>query len=276
MTSYRRMSGLSKAHFDSIDLRDPALMATLPFDQNRVRRYITDQVLFRTRQRWTWFTEAQKLSPALGTLCYLPPEVRSLIWQALLYDRETLSTDGMWEYDRTLGSPLDMSAYYFGFGRRRCSSDEDVNGLRLASSMLKLEFEETFLSKHSFRFNYAENLASFFDRLEPTKKARVLSIDIGICPLYYLDPWMGPITQLPTGLLYIRFRLYPIFVISKPDDRISSALKYLQELVIRAAKSAPHAQVSICSTTSSPLPRRFQIAADATMARLRDQSLAKD
>ena len=268
---YKRASGLTNAHFDDVGLRDPALVATLPFDQNRVRRYITDQVLFRTRQRWSWFTEAQKLNPALGTLCYLPPEVRSLIWQDFLHCRETLSTDGMWEYDKDLGSPFNLSAYHFGFGRRSLF-DDSVKGLRLASLTTKLEFEEALLSRHTFRFNHADNMAGFFDRVKGTTKARVLSIDIGICPLYFLEPWMSPITHLPPELLHIRFRLYPTLPIPKTEDRIERALEYLAKLVERAAKSAPRAKVSICSTTQASLQPDFQVAADAIMGGLRNQS----
>lgn len=266
--AYRRKIGLTNAHFDSVALRDPALIATLPFDQNRVRRYITDQVLFRTRQRWSWFTDARKLNPALGTLYYLPPEVRSMIWQALLYYRKTLSTDGMWEYDRTLGSPLSLSAYYFGYGRRHLN-DSNVSGLRLVSSTAKLEFDEAFLSNYTFRFNHHENLAGFFKALQDTTKILVRSIDIGICPLYDLDSWMGTISQLPQGLHYIQFRLYPTIRIPNTEVIIQRNLEFLERLVQTAAKSAPRARVSISSTIQAPLQPTFQAAVDGIMERLR-------
>ena len=265
-----RMSGPTDTHYYEAALRNPALIATLPFDQDRVARYITDRVLYHTRQRWSWFSEAQKLHPALGTLSYLPPEVRAMIYRALVHCRENLGADGLWEYDETLGYPLDMSSYYFGFGLRS-PSDNSVKGIRLASSVTKLEFEETFLSSHTFRFNSAESLASFFDRLQDTMKARVLSIDIGLCPLYIMDPWMSPITHLPQGLLRIRFRLYPVTNIFTVEDKIQRFFEYFERLVERAVKSAPHAQVSICSTAPAPLQPRFQVAADAIMGRLRNQ-----
>lgn len=264
---YRRSSGLTTAHFDELILRDPALLATLPFDPYGVRRYLTDQVLFRTRQRWSWFTEAQKLNPALGTFCYLPPEVRSLVWQYIFFYPERVSTDGMWEYDATLGSPFNLSAYYFGYGRRFLI-DDGLMSLRLISSATKLEFEKAFLSRHTFRFNSAKNLASFINRTRNITEAPVLSIDIGICPLYFLDPWINAIMHLPPELLHIRFLLYPTLAIPKTEAKIQLALEYLGKLVARAAESSPQAKISISSTTQAPLQPEFQAAADAIMRSL--------
>ncbi len=140
---YRRMNGLSSVHLEEIKIRDPALVATLPFDQDPLPRYATERILLRTLQRWSWFADARKRNPSLGTLSHLPPEVRSLIWRALLdYKGPSLSADGIWEYERDLGTPFHLSAYYFGFGRRRPASDtESAIGLRLTSSATKFAFE---------------------------------------------------------------------------------------------------------------------------------------
>ena len=200
-----------------------------------------------------------------------PPEVRLIIWQTLLHYRKTLSTDGMWEYDRTLGSPLSLSSYYFGYGRR-IHRELNVNALRLVSSAIKLEFGEAFLSSHTFRFNDAEDLSSFLNRLQDALKARVRSIDLGICPLYYLKPWLGPVTQLPPELLHIRFRLYPAINTPDTEARIRDSLEFLEELVRTAAKAAPQAKVSICSTIQAPLQPTFQAAADAITDRLQRSS----
>ena len=272
---YRRLSGLTKAHFDEVALRYPALVATLPFDQNQVPRYVTEEVLLRTRQRWSWFSEARKINPALGTLCYLPSEVRSMIWQALLYHRESFSTDGDWEYDLNLGPPLNMSAYNFGFRRRHLSA-EGIMGPRLVSSVIKLEIEESFLSKHTFRFNYAANMAGFFNGLKDTMKLRVLSIDIGICLLYAMDPWMGPLECLAPGLQRICFRLYPVFENRPTVDTIQRSLETFEKLVNKAVESAPQARISICSTTRAPLQPNFQVAADAIIERLRNNLGSKN
>jgi len=272
---YRRTSGLTAAHFDEVNLRSPPLVATLPFDQNRVPRHTTDQVLFRTKERWSWFAEAQKFNPALGTFFYLPPEVRSLVFKYVLSYPERVSTDGMFEYDSTLGSPFNLSAYYFGFGRRFLI-DVGVMSLRLISSATKLEFEKAFLSRHTFRFNSAENLLIFFHRIKNITEAPVLSIDIGICPLYFLDPWMSAIMRLPPELLHIRFLLYPTFAIPKTEAKVQQALEYLEKLVERAAESSPHAKISIRSTTQAPLQSEFQAAADTIMRRLGNRADIKE
>lgn len=42
-----------------------------------------EKAIGRSRSRWHWFTEGQRRNPALGTLSYLPVEIRWLIWQQL-------------------------------------------------------------------------------------------------------------------------------------------------------------------------------------------------
>ena len=177
----RMANTLSLSHVqDTLDQRDPIFVLTLPFDQDFVKRYITERILHRTRRRWEWFVEAQRLDPGLGTLRYLPVEVRAIIWRLMLDCGETLSTDGLWEYDHTCGPIYDLSAYYFGFGRRRLVHDGFKN-LRLVSSTLKAEYDESFLKHRSFRFNCAENLSGFLSQLKPASSH--ISIDIGICTL---------------------------------------------------------------------------------------------
>lgn len=272
---YRRTSGLTAAHFDEVNLRSPALVATLPFDQNRVPRRTTEQVLFRTRERWSWFVEAQKFNPALGTFFYLPPEVRSLVFKHVLSFPERASTDGMFEFDATLGSPFNLSAYYFGFGRRFLI-DVGVMSLRLISSATRLEFEKAFLSRHTFRFNSPDNLLIFFNRIKNITEAPVLSIDIGICPLYFLDPWMSAITHLPPELLHIRFLLYPTFAIPKTEARVQQALKYVEKLVERAAESSPRAKIYMRSTTQAPLQPEYQATAETILGRLKYRADVKE
>ena len=102
-------------HPEQLPLRSDIFLSTLPFDQNIIPRYITEGILHRTRRRWTWFVEAARSNPSLGTLQYLPAEVRREIWKWLFYCRETMSADGLWEYDCKLGSMWNTSAcrYYF-------------------------------------------------------------------------------------------------------------------------------------------------------------------
>ena len=165
----------------SLDLRDPIFVMTLPFDQDLVKRYITEGILHHTRRRWEWFAEAQKLTPGLGTLGYLPFEVRVMILKELLRCRGTLSSDGIWEYDFTCGSIYDVRAYFFGFGRRGLPNVDGFREIRQVSSSAKAESDDVFLSGRSFRFNQASNLESFIQQLTPAASNRISSIDIGIC-----------------------------------------------------------------------------------------------
>ncbi len=161
--------------------RDSSFVLTLPFDQDIVSRYITDRILCRTQSRWEWFAEAERLNPGLGTLIYLPTEVRRIVWKLLFECRDTLSCDGLWEYDYTCGPIFDLNAYYFGFGRRGLPGFAGLRGVRLVSSAVKGESDEVFLASRTFRFNQAENLAGFIDQLTPATAKRLRSLDLGIC-----------------------------------------------------------------------------------------------
>ena len=182
LPSPEKSNRLSITQHQDTPSRDFTFVVTLPFDQNLVKRYITDGVLNRTKRRWHWFVEAERLNPGLGTLQYLPAEVRRLIWKELFRCRDTLSSDGIWEYDRTCGPIFDLSAYYFGFGRRGLANYSGLGGLRLVSSTVKAESDEAFLFR-TFRFNQAENLNGFLKQLTPTMAAQIFSIEIGLCLL---------------------------------------------------------------------------------------------
>ena len=136
---YKRLHGLSTAHLLSTSLYHPTYLITLPFDYDQLPRYRSDNILFRVHERWDWYRKARELNGALGTLAYLPAEIRLLIWQNLLYCRDTLSSDGLWEYGAR-GSPYQLSAYYFGFGRRGDFFGNAEN-LRLVSTQIKAEFD---------------------------------------------------------------------------------------------------------------------------------------
>ena len=179
----RQAKRLSFSQLQDSPRRDPAFVMTLPFDQNLVKRSLTDRILDRTKKRWAWFDEAQKLNPSLGTLRYLPAEVRRMIWKELFQCRDTLSCDGLWEYDCTCGPIFDLSAYYFGFGRRGLAGYNGLRGLRLVSSAIQAESDEAFLTFRTFRFNQAQNLDSFLNQLTPASSDRIFSIEIGICTL---------------------------------------------------------------------------------------------
>ena len=245
---------------NEIASRDPSFVATLPFDQNSIKRYITDRILDRTRRRWVWFAKAREINPSLGTLSHLPAEIRQYIWRSVLHCRNTLSSDGLWEYEGTLGSVLSPSAYYFGFGRRPFI-DSNVENLRLVSSYVKEEYDSIFF-KMPFRFNQASNLTKFLDRLTDSQLTQLASVEIGVCTLYNVESWMTPISRLPPKLREIHFRIYPTIPNWYEGKIGQQSLDQLGKLIQNATERVPDARFLKGSTNEKPLSTQCQAVFD--------------
>ncbi len=257
VSALQRVEGMRLEKHDDLALRDSSFVATLPFDQNSIKRYITDAILQRTKKRWAWFARAREINPSLGTLCYLPPEIRELVWEAVLYCRHTLSADGLWEYECGLGPVFDLSAYYFGFGRR-IFVDSKIENLRLVSSSVRAEYNEAFL-KRPFRFNQSMNLLLFLDRMPEQHLSLLKSVDIGICTVYNMKSWMAPIKRLPKGLRQIHFRIYPTIPGWYEGHIGKQSLQMLESLVRDASQHLPDASVIMSSTNANLLSQQCQV-----------------
>ena len=240
-----------------VSFNDPALVLTLPFDPYYVRRYRAEEVLQRTAKSWVWFDEAQRIDSRLGTLSYFPLEIRCHIWETVVQCDDTLSADGLWEYEHLHGAPFNLSAYYFGFGRRRFH-ESSANGLRLVSSSVRAEFDDIFLSMRTFRFNRPESLGAFVNHLTEYQLSRLHSIAIGlsVCLTTSMGVWLDSMKRLPSCLQDIHFRIYPArngwFEIAKTTeggvynrDVDQDELDLLNTLVKQAVRSAPKARVTI-------------------------------
>lgn len=265
-------------------ITDPAVVSTLPFDPVYVRRNRTEEVLRRTVRRWVWFDEARKIEPTLGTLSYLPPEIRRSIWETALQCKGTLSAEGLWEYENVNCSPFNLSAYYFGFGRRWSRQDRPTE-LRLASSSVRAEFDDIFLSKLTFRFNRPENLNAFIKHLTRYQLSRLQSFEIGlsVCVIWSLGVWLESMARLPCGLQLIHFRVYPAYngwfylpganpcpMYHREIGR--EEFDILDALVKQAVQRASKARVTICSAVKDrQLSMRCQGAVDAIIAKNRQQ-----
>ena len=260
LSALQRAGGMRLEQNSDLALQDSSFVATLPFDQNRRSRYITNAILRRTKNRWFWFAQAQQKHPSLGTLCYLPLEVRKMIWQTVLYCRRTLSCDGLWEYECGLGPVFDLSAYYFGFGRR-IFVDSSIENLRLVSSPVKAEYDEAFL-KRPFRFNESMNLICFLNRMPEQHLSRLNSVDIGLCIIHGLDRWVAPIARLPKGLKQIHFRIYPTIPGWYEGHIGKQSLQMLESLVRGASQHVPDAKVIMSSTNEDELPPQCQVLFD--------------
>lgn len=266
---HKQIKGMTHFRFLNAASWDPIFLMTLPFDQNRIPRYLTDNVLLRVRRRWEWFSEAKDRNAALGTLSYLPAEIRTLIWQNLLLCKDTRSLDGIWEYGRTLGPPFQLSSFYFGFGRRGLFL-ESAENVRLVSSRVKTEYDHVFLHMRTFRFNYTDNLFFFMDRMEGIQLEQLSSVELAICTQLSMQTWLDSIAYLPAGLKHVHFRL-----LETPPDwyhgrRGLESLEHLGTLVDQAAQKAPKASISISSVTCKPLQETCQAAVDGILARIRE------
>ena len=257
LSALQRTEGMRLELDSDLTLRDSSVIATLPFQQNRRNRYITNAIFQRTKKRWAWFAQARQVNPPLGTLCYLPREIREMIWQAVLHCRRTLSSDGLWEYECGLGPVFDLSAYYFGFGRR-IFVDSSIENLRLVSSPVKAEYDAAFL-KRPFRFNEAMNLICFLNRMPEQHLSRLNSVDIGVCTIHNLESWLAPIACLPKGLRQIHFRIYPTIPGWYEGHIGKQSLQMLESLVRGASQRVPDAKVIMSSTNEDLLPPQCQV-----------------
>lgn len=267
-----------------ISFRDPAVVSTLPFDPYYVRRDRKEEVLQRTAKRWVWFDEAQRIESRLGTLSYFPLEIRRHIWETVLQCDDTLSADGLWEYEHLHGAPFNLSAYYFGFGRRRFH-EASANRLRLVSSSVKAEFEDIFLSMRTFRFNRPESLGAFVNHLTEYQSSRLHSIAIGlsVCLTTSMGVWLDSMKRLPASLQEIHLRIYPArngwFETAKTAeggffgrDVDREDLDLLDALVKQAVRSAPKARVTICGAAKEhQLSTLCRVSVEAIIANSRQR-----
>lgn len=255
---------------EELPLRDPIFVASLPFDEVRIPRYVTERVLHRTRRNWQWFIDARSSNPVLGTLGHLPFEVRRMIWEDLLHCRATLSSDGLWEYEAKLGPVFDLSAYYFGFGRRSLEGRKAQN-LRLVSSALRREYEDVFLTGRTFKFNYGGNLSAFIDGLgclDLETSVRRIGIGYGVCSVQQMDDFVQPMANLWHELREVDILVFPTSSDILERRGNENVLDGLREVIEGAAKSAPEARITIRSTNEQPLPRMCEVVVDTTLERI--------
>ncbi len=255
---------------DELSLREPVFVATLPFDEIRVPRYITERVLHHTRRSWQWFIDAQTSNPVLGTLGYLPHEVRRMILEELLHCRPTLSSDGLWEYNASLGPVFNLGAYCFGFGRRTLL-DIKVQNLRMASSALKREYEDVFLTGRTFRFNYGPNLGAFTDGLASLgreRPVRRIEIAYGVFSVQLMEDFVQPMSNLWRKLRDVDILIYPFSSSIFERKGRESALIDLSKTIEGAAKSAPEARITIYSINKHPLSSECEAVIKATLERI--------
>ena len=238
---------------DTAPLWHPRFVATLPFNPDDVSRWRTEKVLERTRKHWAWFSSVE--GQQLGTFGHLPFEVREIILEFALHCRPTRSLDGLWEYDSKNGSAFNLSAYYFGFGRRNVIDPSMVN-LRLASAAIRFEYDQVFLSKRDFRFNEVDTFLSFFKQVK-----EVPSVTIGVNALYKVELWADAVSKLPSSLRKLEIQIHVMLPFHRQYLR-QQGLVDIRRFVENACQAVPNARVSITGAGKSALPEDCQGIAD--------------
>ena len=215
---------------------------TCPFDIQSLPCFslLKAKTLRQTRARWCWFDKASNddkdAGTRLGTLRYLPYEIRQQIFQILLeyyfdevdeqleqqlsifnrgrfpfvghINRRMLQIEFETRHcfckrDR-IPNVFDLRSY-FGFlqGTKRLPMS-----LRLASPSIQAEFECVFLSCSTFQFTCPFTLQKFLDQLSPFQQRQLKCLSLSMFPWHVCDSdsltrrdqWMTACQRLPPGL----------------------------------------------------------------------------
>ena len=170
-----------------------------------------------TAKRWVWFSNTRKVDDErgerLGTLGYLPPEIRQKIFR-IIYECE----ENQEHFERLHTDP-----------ERKChpnhecfhpwSDQWDINGLRLASPSTKAEVDYLYLSKTHFWFCCPLIFTRFLEQFSTIQHSQMRSVTFslfGRCShahwsedqyREYLD-WIALFANLPPGLTSLKFEMY--------------------------------------------------------------------
>ena len=226
---------------------------TLPFSKKDVSLRLWRETIERTQQRWIWFSKARQLDhmlgERLGTLVYLPQEIRDQIFLLVIdspfdelerererhryvYGRESrichrknTDTPTRWRLDYEASTsafhktPTNLDVFELqSYHSRRSHSWHPIRRmpLHLTSPSTKVDFEYLFLRCTTFKFNCPRMLGRLLDQLSPYQQSILQHIAIGIhdycscCKNYQsYQGWMSVCTRLPSSLRLVTFELGP-------------------------------------------------------------------
>ena len=258
---------------------------TVPFDIKNLSYFslLKAKTLRQTKARWCWFDKASKddkdAGTRLGTLRFLPYEIRQQIFQIVLED-----------YFDEVEVKLEHQLYLFNQGRypvgrvhrpmlkvmfegRHCCCEREVPNvfdlrsyfdvwqaterhpmsLRLASLSIQSEFDSNFLARNTFHFTCPFTLHGFLDQLSPFQQRQLKHLSLAmfqywVCysnPLVCGDQWMAACQRLPPGLISVemkspyRLRDVPAFWTYR-----SLATELLEPLCKKISQASPRAKIS--------------------------------
>lgn len=153
-----------------------------------------------------WFSAARDLDDErgerLGTLGYLPWEIRQEILKALLL----LDYDGFPCGETILAAcPEDKLNYPFLFANNRTHS----GGMRLASPSTRVEYEHCYLTEKTFIFEEPRHLEAFLDKMPIFQQSLLRSFIIELYPPQQchgdVNDWVAVFARLPPNLVSIHF-----------------------------------------------------------------------
>ena len=226
---------------------------TVPFDVKSLSYFslLKAKTLRQTKARWCWFDKASKddkdAGTRLGTLRFLPYEIRQQIFQIVLEDyfdevEEQLGQQypilNRWRY-RGVGS-VNRSMLQIDFEGRHCCCKRDKvpnvfdlrsyfgvrqaterlpMSLRLASPSIQPEFDCVFLSRSTFQFICPFTLHKFLDQLSPFQQSQLKCLRLSMFQRWGCDSdsstrrdqWMAACQRLPRGLKSVEMQ---------PPDRL--------------------------------------------------------
>ena len=253
---------LNMGQIQKYPTRRDVFAMTLPFRQLDSWPSHVAKVIKQTRNRWTWFINARalddKLSTRLGTLSYLPREIRQKIYQEHLDSyfcpckdcaRAGTSCRGwFWEYVHGTREDTDIDSSVFelksydiycpepdeesgeGFDRVEGPNVAPLSHIRLSSPTIKAEFEHFFLSERIFQFACPYVIPPFLDQLSEVQQSQLqhVALNFAIDPCCTLADsrkgWMANCSLLPSTLktVVFRVRFFPLDVTAPDLDRVTN------------------------------------------------------
>ncbi|KAL8750360.1 MAG: hypothetical protein Q9184_006450 [Pyrenodesmia sp. 2 TL-2023] len=172
------------------------LILTLPFKW-RPAPTAGLRALKRSESRFHWFAEAKNRNPGLGTLGYLPIEVRHLIYEEIIKAVEE-DFEKYWSFHRfydmhdILFRPLNLRKKG-PFGWEPAS--QNIPALRAASGIIQSEIHQMYLSKTVIESWFPRN--NRIGGLSVQQTALVGRIAVDLCPRYNGAFWIKFLRQNP-------------------------------------------------------------------------------
>ena len=223
----------------------PDLAITVPFDIKSLSYFslLRARALRQTKARWCWFDKAskddQEAGSSLGTLRFLPYEIRQQIFEIVLedyfdeFDEQIRQRRNNFEYKEALytcDGALNRSELFIqhwcwrqyevrrifdlqSYHTDRLPTERHPLSLRLASPSIQAEFDGVFLGRSTFQFACPVTLQMFLDQLSPLQQRQLKRLTLcmflpkWICcsgSLARRDQWMSVCQRLPPGLKSVK------------------------------------------------------------------------